>query len=154
LNDFATLDHGLLALQAGDPHTAAQSLRVLCVAEPDNARAHFLLGAALHAQDALDEAAASFDAAAEPTPADPEVFNALAVVLYQAGNLDRAWQAGQQALALAPNDPQYLTNLGTMLEKHAPQQALDLLDRALTCAEDPFDPPHPWGRSISSATLG
>lgn len=87
------------ARRSGDPARAAQLLRRLLVAEPDNADAHLQLGLSLLALGRLDEAEASFRRTLAIAPAYADAQIGLARVAQRRGD-----RSGALAL-LEPVDP-------------------------------------------------
>jgi Flp pilus assembly protein TadD len=89
--------------QAGDFLRAEQTYHQLVQAEPGNALAWSLLGAACAAQGKLGEATASFQQAVRVKPDYLEAYNNLAILLTNQGRPDEAVAVLEQALRLLPD---------------------------------------------------
>ena len=122
---------------AGDFQRVTREMSALCEREPDNARAHFLRGAALHAQGRPDAALAAFERACALAPQDVEARSACAATLHALGRLEQAAQQFAHAIAMAPRSADLHVNHALVLEDLArPAQALDACRQALALQPD------------------
>ncbi|HEX7448934.1 MAG TPA: tetratricopeptide repeat protein [Pirellulales bacterium] len=88
--------------QAGNTEKAAALYRQSLLAEPNNAQAWYLLGAALTQFGQLDEARSTLRQATSINPRHAEAHNHLGVVLAQQGSVDEAIASFRRALELKP----------------------------------------------------
>ena len=83
---------------------------------PDRADIYYLLGQVSWAQQNEDAARANFRQAIELQPRFPEARNNYALLLYEAGNYQRAINHLETSLDDSPNDAQVHVNLGNALK--------------------------------------
>lgn len=102
--------HGLALAAGGRKAEAQHALRSATDLDPQHLRAWINLALLAHAEGDLTGALRALDRAADAAPQDPEVPTTRAALLRDAGRVDEARQAAQQALALRPD--------------HGPAQAL------------------------------
>ncbi|MHB8770415.1 MAG: tetratricopeptide repeat protein [Syntrophales bacterium] len=103
-------------LMADRPTDALRVFDQLTAREPDAPENWCALGNARLAAGVLGEAEAAYTKAAELTPADaPVFFSRLAAAFLRAGHLERSQAAGERCVALAPDEPLYLMDLGNTL---------------------------------------
>lgn len=128
----ALFQQGIAALQAGDHQTAIRCFSELTRQFPERSHDWFLLGAAWHGAAHLSKAKTAFARAIALDARHLEAHFALAAVSLALGDTHAALQASQQAVGLAPENPQAQTNLAIAQEacKQWPQ-ALASYDRAL-----------------------
>ncbi len=101
--------------QAPQPPTAEQrieELRTKVAADPLNSQLHYELANALHDADLRDEALVEYDRALGENPKFVEAIVNKGAVLNELGRISEAIAAFNSALALKPNDPRALCNLG------------------------------------------
>jgi tetratricopeptide (TPR) repeat protein len=116
--------------QAGDPARAEPLYRQVLAAEPSNAHAHYLHGAACQALGRLEDAAASLRTALRLRPGFAEVHNHLGVTLARQGRPVEAEAAFREAVRLRPIYAEARSNLGNALV------ALGRLPEARTCFDE------------------
>lgn len=102
---------GLEHLQNQELDEAAADFRRALVADVTFGPAHNNLGKVYFAQKDWYQAAWEFDYARELMPRQPEPLNNLGLVHEQAGELDRAIENYQQAVALGPDRIEFPANL-------------------------------------------
>jgi len=103
-------------LTEGNPGRLEQDMRVLCMREPRNVRAHFLHGVALHLLGRIDDALAVFETTLVLDPRHVQAHSARAGMLHRLGDPAAAEQGYLAALAIAPQDAETLTNLARVRE--------------------------------------
>ena len=119
-------------LANGDPGRAEAELAPLCARDPDNARAQFLHGVALHASGRIDEALAGFRRCLALEPGHVQALSASASLLHGLGRLAEAVTCLREALVLAPGDADLLVNLGILHDDlNRPDKALASYEAAL-----------------------
>jgi tetratricopeptide (TPR) repeat protein len=116
--------------QAGDPAGAEPLYRQVLAAEPANAQAHYLHGAACLTLGRFEDAAASLRAAVHLRPGFAEAYNHLGVTLVRLGRPAEAESAFREAVRLRPLFPEAWNNLGNVL------LTLGQLKDARTCFDD------------------
>lgn len=139
-------------LDAGRSEAALAALRELIEVLPDDGDARFLLGRALEARGDSEGAAAAYAAAAERSPEDPRPWNNMAVLRWEAGELDEARVSLREGLTRAPGDPDVLSNLAGLEAGQRPAQAHALYSKAL--AEQPTHEVARLGRAQVRERLG
>jgi protein O-GlcNAc transferase len=117
-------DLGRVLTELGRLDEAVASCQRAVALVPDDFEAHFYLGAALRAQNRLEDAVASYRQAML-RPGSAEGHTRLGNLLKALGKADEAVASHQQALALVPDNPMVLNNLGCAL------QAQNRLDEAV-----------------------
>ncbi|PZV17506.1 MAG: hypothetical protein DCF22_03530 [Leptolyngbya sp.] len=106
------LDHQ----RAGRMAEAEQVYRSLLQQQPESIDALNLLGALLHERGRYDEALTYFEQVLTLRPA-AESHNSVAIVLKAQGNYSAAVEQYRKALALKPNQPEVMSNLGNALKE-------------------------------------
>ena len=131
------------ALQSADKTEAAlEVLRALSRSHGDLATVHLALGDALRREERWDEAAAAYDAAiARAGPPRPEqwaIYYSRAIANERLKRWDKAEPDFRQALALNPDQPQVLNDLGySYLELNSNlDEALQMIQRAVELSPD------------------
>lgn len=133
---------GALRLDRGDAAGACRLIEAAIRLRPEAAIYQHNLGKALDRLGRLDEAVAAHRRAATTRPADPELWEALAIAEWDNKEVEAAARSFRQALALAPGRVPTLTRLGDLL------QEMEDLPGALACyreavARDPgYAPAH------------
>jgi protein O-GlcNAc transferase len=123
--------------RAGNLIEAERLYRLLCDAEPNNARALHLLGLVTH-QRGGPSAAALIGRAVALEPAFAEAHNDQGVILAAEGNLVEASACFERALRLKPNFGDALINLGRALQGLGrTDEAVVQLERALVHSPNP-----------------
>lgn len=117
----------------GDAAVAEAFFREIVAAEPDFARAQFLLGSALDRQGRIVEARPHAERAAEGGEGeDPLVLDLLARARAESGDLSGAAQAHHRAAALAPQNSTILRNAAiTLLRAGYPEEGMGLAGASL-----------------------
>jgi Tfp pilus assembly protein PilF len=112
---------------------AAADFRRSLVADVTYGPAHNNLGKVFYAQKDWYQAAWEFDYARELMPRQPEPLNNLGLVHEQAGELDRAVENYQQAVALGPDRIEYRANLARAKVRRgdADEELISLLQQIL-----------------------
>ncbi len=104
---------------------------------PDYADAHVNLGAALHAEDNIDQAITHYRKALTLQPNRPNVLLVLGTLLHGQGKLREAATAFQRALAFKPDYVEACLNLGAILRVEGKiSEAITHYQRALSLAPD------------------
>ncbi len=102
--------------RAGRTAEAEQVYRSFLEQQPDSMDALNLLGALLHELDRYDEALVCFERVLKLRPT-AESHNSVAIVLKAQGKYAEAVEQYRQALALKPNQPEVMSNLGNALKE-------------------------------------
>lgn len=98
---------------------------------PDKARLHRRMAAALDRVGRFDDAREHFALAIKHAPEDPSVWNDAGYSAYLQGNLEEAEKHLRKAVSLDPSDARALTNLGlTLAARGQLDAAYDILARA------------------------
>jgi FkbM family methyltransferase len=135
--------------QAGNIERAVGLYRQLLLAEPNNAQAWYLLGAACAQLGQLDEARSSLRQATGVNPRHAEAHNHLGVVLAQQASLDDAITSFRRALELKPESLEVLNNLGlALLRQDKPDDAIAIFQRALEIKPDDVKARHNLHRAL------
>jgi len=129
--------------RAAEPATAVegesetlQALRAAVAAAPDDPQAQRRLAIALHGSKRREEALVHFERAAELAPTPRSLLD-LALAYGSLSRLDDAEKTYRRLLALTPDDPIVLHNLGNIaLKRGDTTEAIDLYRRALTSRPD------------------
>ncbi len=119
------LDHQ----RAGRTTDAEQIYRSLLEQQPDSIDALNLLGALLHELGRYDEALTYFERVLTLRPA-AESHNSVAIVLKAQGQYAAAVEQYRKALALKPNQPEVMSNLGNALKESGSTE------EAIACYQD------------------
>jgi len=123
---------GLIALQRGRAHEAAELIGKAARVEPGSPIYHCNLGIALHALGQLEAAVAAFRRALEIRPDYAVALGNLVAGLKLLGGLDEALGACRRLRDLRPGDPEVHANLGELLrDAGEPEAALEAVQRAL-----------------------
>lgn len=135
--------------QAGNAETAVPLYRQYLLAEPNNAQAWYLLGAALTQLGQLDEARGSLRQATSVNPRHAEAHNHLGVVLAQQASVDEAISSFRRALELKPDNSEILNNLGlALLRQDKASDAIAIFQRALEVRPDDAKARHNLNRAL------
>jgi FkbM family methyltransferase len=135
--------------QSGNVETAVGLYRQLLLAEPNNAQAWYLLGAACAQLGQLDEARSSLRQATGVNPRHAEAHNHLGVVLAQQASLDDAINSFRRALELKPDSLEVLNNLGlALLRQDKPDESIAIFQRALEIKPDDVKARHNLHRAL------
>lgn len=120
----------LLDKRLGNPAAAEASARRAVALAPQQALAQYALGAALHSQAKLAEAAAAYRNAVRLQPQLADAHYWLGNCLHQQGQVAEALNCYRQALQLKPEFPEALGDLGAaLLDQGELAQGMDLLQR-------------------------
>jgi tetratricopeptide (TPR) repeat protein len=117
-------------LRRGDYKSAEPVLRALLARNPNHPDVLCNLGMMLSDQGRLTEAIELLSRYVDSKPNEAKGWTALGVAYSRIGDGGRATEALGKAVALEPDNPHSLRNLGGLLLKHSPDQALPLLERA------------------------
>jgi len=113
---------GTIHEKQGDFAAAEQAYRRALAAEPGKAiYANNLAMALAHQNKSLDEAIKLAQGVCEAQPNDPNYFDTLAYVLLKADRCDEALAAIERAIALAPQDAQWIERRAEIREHCAPK---------------------------------
>jgi Flp pilus assembly protein TadD len=123
---YRQFDHAIELGEKGDDAAAIEEWTVLAAANPDDARIHNNLGAALTRIGKFDEAVPQFEEALELNPQYALVRGNLAGALVKAGKRDEALREYQKALEAYPESADLHNGFGIALEM---QGHLDLATR-------------------------
>jgi len=123
---YRQFDHAVELGEKGDDAAAIEEWTVLATANPDDARIHNNLGAALTRIGKFDEAVPQFEEALELNPQYALVRGNLAGALVKAGKRDEALREYQKALEAYPESANLHNGFGIALEM---QGHLDLATR-------------------------
>lgn len=108
----AELGSGLQLMDAGRTDAAIQALEHIVTRWPNEAEAHFVLGAAYLQANRLDEGAGSLRQATRLDSLNPSFANELGVAYLRTNRLDSAIVIFKKAIALAPKWSYPQSNLG------------------------------------------
>ncbi|MGE5522560.1 MAG: tetratricopeptide repeat protein [Rhodospirillaceae bacterium] len=151
-NSEPRLHLGLLYLDQHDFVQAEEVLRGALEQAPENARLHNALGAVLLNIDRLDEARQHFEQAVALDPFLAGAHSNLGYLLFRDFEQFAKGEAHvRQALELAPDDLNALTNL-TMVLRDRPHEVIEIADRLL--ARDPTLDAVRLNRAFALLTLG
>ena len=109
------LEQAVARLKSGDYARGIQILRLLQRVRPDDPAVLYNLGMVLSDQGQLDEAIRHLQTAAEQHPDGANILVALGVAQYRSRNLAEAKKALEAAVAIEPENPYALRNLGGCL---------------------------------------
>jgi Flp pilus assembly protein TadD len=124
------LEHTLNLLRQGDYKSAEPLLRALIARDPNHTDALFNLGMMLSDQRKLSEAADLLTRFVSLVPDSSNGWTALGVAESRNGNVQGAKIALSQALEIDPKNAYALRNLGGLLVKESPEEALPILAQA------------------------
>ena len=128
---------GVLALQVGQPQTAADLITRAISLSPQVADFHFNHGAALVALGRFEQAMPAYRAALALRPNYPEALDRLAAACFAVGNKAGAIDAYQRLLDLQPNHAETCVNLGNALSDAGKlDDAIDAFERAIRLRPD------------------
>lgn len=132
----ALLNAYLYYLRTEQPNNIERELTKLIAVEPNNDKAHTLIGDSFLAQGKHVEAIESYELALASNPQSIPALNNLAWLLKE-NKVDRALDYATKAAQLAPNSPNVLDTLAWVLHlKGNKQQALDTINKALELEPD------------------
>jgi tetratricopeptide (TPR) repeat protein len=131
--------------------TAEIILRALLSKSPDDRRALLNLGILLCEQGRLQEGRGVLRRLTRTAPDFPDGWNALGVVLSRVGKRKEASSAFQKSLGLAPNNGHTLRNLGALMARKDPQEALPLLKRAAKLLPSDMAAQYTYAKSLMDA---
>jgi Flp pilus assembly protein TadD len=115
--DFYRLfDEAYQQLENSQFPEAIRTFRQAIERDPDDSLAHYVLAAALSANDQEREALAEYQKAAELTPMNPTFLDHLAVSLALNGDSDGAIDQLRKAIEVDPTSVEYRFNLGFVFE--------------------------------------
>lgn len=123
-------EHAVSLLRAGDYRTAEPLLRALLAHDAKHTDALLNLGMMLSDQRNLAEAAALLRRFVDLVPDSSNGWTALGVAESRNGNTQGAASALARALEIDPENAYALRNLGALLVKDSPHEALPVLERA------------------------
>ena len=123
-------EHALNLLRAGDYRTAEPLLRALLARDANHTDALLNLGMMLSDQRNLTDAAALLRRFVDLVPDSSHGWTALGVAQSRDGHVQGATASLGRALEIDPQNAYALRNLGALLGKESPQQALPILERA------------------------
>lgn len=105
------LNLGNLEALTGDKESAVESLRSACASAPNDPRAWFNFGNLLAQTDRIQASITAFTKAQDLAPREPSVLASLALAYRRHGQIPRAIETYQAALALQPNNTWVHSNL-------------------------------------------
>jgi len=117
-------------LRRGDYKAAEPMLRALLARDPDHPDVVCNLGMMLSDQGRLTEAIELLGRYVDSRPNEAKGWTALGVAYSRNGDEESATESLRKAVVLEPDNPHALRNLGGLLLKRSPDQALPLLERA------------------------
>ena len=123
-------EEALNLLRAGDYRTAEPLLRALLARDANHTDALLNLGMMLSDQRNLTEAAALLRRFVDLVPDSSHGWTALGVAQSRDGDVQGATTSLGRALEIDPQNAYALRNLGALLGKESPQEALPILERA------------------------
>lgn len=139
---FATSAHyiiGQAALKAGDREAAAKEFRAELENNPDDPPTLGAIGINLFFQGKQTEALPFLEKSVKAMPANATAWLTLMGIYYAQGDLEKAQNAGEQALVYAPDNLDALVNLsGLYVQRGYNGKANDLIARAVKL--DPNNP--------------
>lgn len=124
------MEHALRLLRQGDYKTAEPLLRGLLARDANDADALFNLGMMLSDQRKLTEAASLIERFLRLVPDSSKGWTALGVAQARNGEIEAAKGALSQALEIDPHDAYALRNLGALVVRESPEEALPILAQA------------------------
>jgi tetratricopeptide (TPR) repeat protein len=124
------LEHALNLLRQGDYRTAEPLLRALLARDANHTDALLNLGMMLSDQRNLSEAAALLHRFVDLVPDSSHGWTALGVAQSRDGDIQGATVSFGRALEIDPQNAYALRNLGALLVKDSPQEALPILEQA------------------------
>ena len=130
------LEHAMGLLHQGDYRTAEPLLRAVLAHDADQPDALFNLGMMLSDQRKLAEAVTLLEKYVELEPDSSHGWTALGVAQSRDEDVPSAAASFERALELDPRNAYALRNLGALLGKESPQQALPSLERAARLMPD------------------
>jgi tetratricopeptide (TPR) repeat protein len=122
--------HALHLLRQGDYRTAEPLLRALLARDPNHADALFNLGMMLSDQRHLEEATALLHRYVDRVPDSSQGWTALGVAYLRKDDTEGARNAFESALEIDPENAYALRNMGALLGRQSPQEALPFFERA------------------------
>jgi tetratricopeptide (TPR) repeat protein len=122
--------HALHLLRQGDYRTAEPLLRALLARDPNHADALFNLGMMLSDQRRLEEATALLHRYVDRVPDSSQGWTALGVAYLRKDDTEGARSAFERALEIDPENAYALRNMGALLGRLSPQDALPFFERA------------------------
>jgi tetratricopeptide (TPR) repeat protein len=126
------LEEALFLRRTGNLAAAEQKCVEFLRLEPENATAHYFVGALLVQQGRFADAVASFDRASAIDPDHAEAHNDRGIALCNLGRLEEGVASFDKALAKKPNAADILGNRGmALMYLKRPQDALASFDAAL-----------------------
>ncbi len=123
-------EHAVSLLRAGDYRPAEPLLRAFLARDANHTDALLNLGMMLSDQRNLTEAAALLRRFVYLVPDSSHGWTALGVAQSRAGDVQGATTSLGRALEIDPQNAYALRNLGALLGKESPQEALPILERA------------------------
>lgn len=124
------LEHTLTLLRQGDYKSAEPLLRALIARDANHADALLNLGMLLSDQRKLTEAVALIERFLRLVPDSSKGWTALGVAESRTGNAEAAKKALSQALEIDYTNAHALRNLGALLVRESPEEALPILVQA------------------------
>jgi predicted O-linked N-acetylglucosamine transferase (SPINDLY family) len=135
--------------QSGDVQRAEQLYRQALQADPANAQAWYLLGAACQALGKLSEAVAYLQRSLEYRPFHPEAYNHLGITFAQQGQLDNAVTSFRQSLQLKSANAEALHNLAlVLLQQGKRDEAVASLRQAVRLRPNFAEAQHSLGAAL------
>jgi tetratricopeptide (TPR) repeat protein len=122
--------HALHLLRQGDYRTAEPLLRALLARDPNHADALFNLGMMLSDQRRLEEATALLHRYVDRVPDSSQGWTALGVAYLRKDDTEGARSALERALEIDPENAYAMRNMGALLARQSPQEALPFFERA------------------------
>jgi Tfp pilus assembly protein PilF len=140
---------GLIARQAYGP--AETILTALLSRHPDDRRALFNLGVLLCEQGRLQDARRVLKKLTSTAPDAADGWNALGVALSREGKRKEAQAAFERSLALDPENGHTLRNLGALMARRTPHEALPYLKRAVKLLVSDQAAQYTYGKCLADA---
>ena len=127
----AVVNHAVERLRKGDYATAIPLLEGVARRDPDNAAVLYNLGMAYSDMGRVDEAIPFLERFTKAQPGNAQGWNALGVAYGLKGQLKQAEEALRWSIDLDPADGYGHRNLGSIIGKNAPEEAIKHFRKAV-----------------------
>ena len=140
--------HSIALLQQGEYGTAVPMLRTALQHRPDDPVILLNLGMALSDMQQLADALTLLNRLVALWPDQAPGWNALGMAHVRNNDQPAAEQAFRRSVALAPDDGHSLRNLGGLIARRSPKEALPLIKRAAELLPEDQAVQHGYGRAL------